>query len=281
MIEGKKAVNPFSPDAQSEAATARISAPDAIEAVAPQLSLLQEQGFVLIPSAIDADMASDLAREIAVFNGQTPWGRSDFDGFRTRRVYNLLAKTRALDSLCLDRRVVALVEAYLDDEIQLSQTLGITVYPGETEQALHRDDGYYRLQRPRPPLIVNAFWALTDFTSDNGATRMIPGTHRTSDAEPPDCDPILAEMTAGSVVVYDGSLFHGGGANRSALPRTGLTILYARAWLRQQENQYLSIPRETILELSRPMQRLLGYWVAGNLLGWVEGRSPLHTLKPG
>jgi len=243
--------------------------------------LLQEQGFVVIPSAIDADMASDLAREIAGFNEQTPWGRSDFDGFRTRRVYNLLAKTRALDSLCLDKRVVALVEAYLDDEIQLSQTLGITVYPGETEQALHRDDGYYRLQRPRPPLIVNAFWALTDFTSDNGATRMIPGTHRTSDAEPPDCDPILAEMTAGSVVVYDGSLFHGGGANRSALPRTGLTILYARAWLRQQENQYLSIPRETILELSRPMQRLLGYWVAGNLLGWVEGRSPLHTLKPG
>ena len=279
MIEGRKAVNPFSPDAQTEAATTRISTPGAIEAINPQLSLLRAQGYVVIPNAIDTNNARNLAQDIAGLNEQAPWGRSDFDGFRTRRVFNLLAKSRAYDELCLDTRVLAIVESYLDDEIQLSQTLGITVYPGETEQALHRDDGYYRLQRPRPPLIVNAFWALTDFTSDNGATRLIPKSHQTSDAEPPDQVPILAEMPAGSVLVYDGSLFHGGGANQSALPRTGLTILYARAWLRQQENQYLSIPRETILELSRPMQRLVGYWVAGNLLGWVEGRSPLHMLK--
>lgn len=277
-IVGAKAENPLAPKAIEEIPDGFFSTADERAALAPELEALRRDGYVVLPQAIDADYAGEIASEIMRLNGETAWGRSPFDGYQTRRVYNLIAKTRVLDELCLHSQVLALIEGYLEDEVQISQTLGITLYPDQPAQALHRDDGYYPMPRPRLPLIMNAFWAITDFTAENGATHILPGTHITTDAEPPHEEPLRAEMPAGSVIVYDGSLFHGGGANQSSAPRIGLTMLYARAWLRQQENQYLAVPREIIRGMSRRQQKLMGYWVMGNILGWVEGRSPLHAI---
>ncbi len=277
-IQGLKADNPFTKQSQAEQADRFFSTAQERAAVAPQLAQMREQGYVVLPHAITAEQAEEVAEEIRRLNEDTPWGRGAFDGYRTRRVFNMLAKTRVVDALALHPQVVALAESFLEDQIQFSQALGITIYPGQEAQALHRDDDYFPLPRPRPPMIMNALWAITDFTAETGATHIVPRTHLSTDAEPPPGQELRAEMPTGSVVLYDGAMFHGGGANQSAAPRIGLTMLYSRAWLRQQENHFLSVPREVVREMPRRLQQLLGYWVYNNLLGLVEGRSPMRVL---
>lgn len=278
-IQGLKADNPFTRQSQAEQADRFLSTAAERAAVAPPLQQMREEGYAVLRNAIPAERAQEIAAEIRRLNEDTPWGRGSFDGYKTRRVFNMLAKTRVLDELALHPQVVALAEGYLEDQIQFSQALGITIYPGQEAQALHRDDDYFPLPRPRPPMIMNALWSITDFTAETGATHIVPRTHLTADPEPPPGETLRAEMPAGSVVVYDGAMFHGGGANRSAAPRIGLTMLYSRAWLRQQENHYLSVPRDVVRGMPRRLQQLLGYWVYNNLLGVVEGRSPLRVLE--
>ncbi|MBI3994127.1 MAG: phytanoyl-CoA dioxygenase family protein [Candidatus Lambdaproteobacteria bacterium] len=276
---GERGRNPLGDAAQHEERTERLSSAAQRAALSAEIDALRQDGYVVLRGLLTPAQVQAVREAIEAHNTQTAFGRGEFDGFRTRRVYNLIAKTRVLDALCLHPTVLALLEGFLDDQLQLSQTLGITIYPGQGAQALHRDDNYYPLPRPRMPLTVNTFWAITDFTEDNGATLLVPGSHRGNDAQPPPhATRVRAVMPAGSVVVYDGSLFHGGGENRSDAQRIGLTVLYTRAWLRQQENHFLSVPREVVRQMPPALQRLLGYWVVGNLLGWVEGRSPMRLL---
>ncbi|MCH9674232.1 MAG: phytanoyl-CoA dioxygenase family protein, partial [Gammaproteobacteria bacterium] len=198
-----------------------------------------------------------------------------FGGYATQRVYNLVRRTRELDDLMLHPTVLALVEAHLEDQIQLSISSSVNLCPGENAQDFHRDDGYYPLPRPHMPLSINTMWAIDDFTLENGATMLIPGTHLIADSHPPPAAPVVqAEMAAGSVLVWDGSLFHAGGANKTNAARLGVTNIYARAWLRQQENQFVGVPPNEAMRLPRAMQKLIGYWVANNLLGYIDNGSP-------
>lgn len=113
--------------------------------------------------------------------------------------------------------------------------------------------------------------ALSDFTEENGATRVIPGSHEWNDERMPTQDEtIAAEMPAGSALLWMGSVYHGGGANTSSAPRTGLTMAYDLAFLRLEENHFLSIPIERLRRLPAEMQRLLGWSCSSTLLGWVE-----------
>jgi len=159
--------------------------------------------------------------------------------------------------------------------VQLSIAQAVRILPGETEQALHTDDLPFPIPKPHQPVVVNAMWAVTAFTKENGATRLVPGSHRS--VEPPESGCVFAEMEPGSVLVWDGSVFHGGGANSSAGERVGVTINYNASWLRQQENQYLSIPREMLVQMPDELKRLLGYDLFG-VLGVVDGRHPLKSL---
>jgi ectoine hydroxylase-related dioxygenase (phytanoyl-CoA dioxygenase family) len=123
-------------------------------------------------------------------------------------------------------------------------------------------------------------WAIDDFTEANGATHVVPGSHKWLDQTPAADDPsqVQATMPAGSVMFFVGSVFHGGGANNTDRPRLGVILEYCASWLRQQENQYLAVPRTTVQSLPQRLQELLGYNVAGNLIGNVDGRHPLKTL---
>ena len=122
-------------------------------------------------------------------------------------------------------------------------------------------------------------WALDDFTAQNGGTLVIPGSHNPPTETQPDRAPINIEMRAGSVLLWTGGTWHGGGANATSDEiRRGIIILYCRAWLRQQENQYLAVPKDVVRTMPRIIQRLAGWWVVGASMGFVDGRSPLRLL---
>jgi ectoine hydroxylase-related dioxygenase (phytanoyl-CoA dioxygenase family) len=224
----------------------------------------------LAPERVAA-MRADLGR---VLTG-TPEGRNDFEGYSTKRIYALFAKTRVFDDLAVHPLVLGVLDAVLE-HYQLSAPTGIEIGPGSPEQPLHRDDSIYPIPDPHREFVVNTMWALEDFTEENGATRVVPGSHG---GQPrPEKPTIPAEMPAGSVMFYPGSLWHGGGANRSDAPRLGVILEYAWAYLRPQENHLLAVPRGVAVNLPERLQELLGYGICPPFVGYVDGRHPRRTL---
>jgi ectoine hydroxylase-related dioxygenase (phytanoyl-CoA dioxygenase family) len=207
-----------------------------------------------------------------------PTGRNAFEGHRTRRVYSLLAKTRAFDGAVLHPLVLEVADRLLGHH-QLSATVAISIAPGETAQLEHYDDVLYPLPRPHDEVMLSTMWAIDDFTRANGATVMLPGSHRWT-SEHPDAtsERRCAEMPAGSVAFYLGSLWHGGGANATDTDRLGVTIEYIASWLRPQENHLVAVPREVVSAVPERLQELLGYNVRPPFVGYVDGRHPRHVL---
>src|SRR5262245_36061343 len=237
--------------------------------------VLAEHGAVvvddLLPEAEVAGLRPELERVVAA----TPVGRNDFEGFDTRRSFSLLAKTRAADRLVLDPLVRGTVEAVLGHH-QLSVTLAIDIGPGETPQGLHADDLIYPLPRPHDDVMVSCMWAIDGFTEANGATRIFPGSHRWgADEYPPADDPgTAAVMGAGSVMVWLGTTWHGGGPNTSGAGRLGVNFEYIASWLRPQENHLVAVPADRAAALPPEVAELLGYNVRPPFHGYVDGRHP-------
>src|SRR5690606_39170710 len=171
----------------------------------------------------------------------TPTGRNAFEGFRTQRIYAVFAKTRAFDDLAVHPLLTGALHHVLGEHHQFSAPVALRIGPGEAAQVLHRDEDIYPLPRPHPPVVLNSMWALCDFTAENGATRLVPGSHRWpadgDDRSPDESEAVAAEMPGGSVLLYQGGLWHGGGANTTDRPRPGLLLEYVVSWLRPQETQ--------------------------------------------
>ena len=239
---------------------------------------LDRDGYVLIEDAIDAEQVDWARRDLESIAAGTPFGRDDFEGHNTRRIYALFAKTRSLDALATHPTILSILDHVLG-EYHLSAPAGIEIGPGEREQVLHPDDALYPIPRPHLELVVNIMWPLVDFTEANGATRIIRGSHTWGDRYPGADDvPVSITMPAGSALVYLGSVWHGGGANNTDQPRLGVVLHYARAWLRQVEQHVLAVPPETMVQLSERLQELLGYNIAKPFIGYVDGRHPKRTL---
>ena len=227
-------------------------------------------------------------------------GRNDFEGYRSERVYALLAKSPVFADLVAEPLVLQLCEAELGPGFLLSACLAIQLHPGETPQALHFDDSFYPVPRPRPAYAVSTFWAIDPFTADNGATEIIPGSHlwgeerphansappgrspvgKPGEFAPPEEHPALepALMPAGSLMVCLGTLWHRGGGNRSNAPRLCITPQYSIGWARQQENMTLSVPPEIAATLPARAQELLGYAIWPPFMGHVDGLHPQRLL---
>ena len=272
----RKAGNPFDVDVRETQRLKGLSSPEEREAVAADIQNLRRDGYLILEGLLNADKVAEIGAEMDTIHAATPLGITDFEGFRTKRIYNFMKKTRTADELCAHPRVIAIIEGYLQGQIQLSSATGITLLPGETSQGLHRDDSVYPLPRPRPPLMVGTLWAIDAYTGENGGTELLPGSHISTEEQVTATLPINIVMPAGSVLLFDGGMWHGGGANTSDHQRRALSLSYCCAWLRQQENAYLSIPLETVRALSRPLQCLLGYTTASIMLGQVERRNPIH-----
>ena len=250
--------------------------------VAHHVATIAEQGYTIVEDAIEADLVDELVEELhrlEVDLGIVP-ASNDFEGTQTVRIYNLLVHGPAFERVPVHPNVLPIVEAVLDHGCLISSLSSIAICAGETPQPIHADDQLMPIVKPHPPTVCNTMWALTDFTEANGATRIIPGTHladRSPDYGAP-YESIPAEMPRGSVLVWHGSLWHGGGANTTTERRVGIAMNYCAGYLRQQENQQLGIPREVAARFDTRLQQLCGYSVYNGLIGHIDKKDPIELL---
>jgi ectoine hydroxylase-related dioxygenase (phytanoyl-CoA dioxygenase family) len=168
----------------------------------------------------------------------------------------------------------------LDPGLLISSLSSIAIGPDESAQPIHADDQLIPLPRPHVPIICNTMWAITDFTEENGATRLVPRSHLSEEAPNPlePYESIPAEMSKGSVLVWVGSLWHGGGANRTSERRVGIAMNYCAGFIRQQENQQLGIPPRLVATFPRRLQELVGYSMYNNLIGHIDKQHPAKAV---
>lgn len=246
------------------------------------LAQLADEGFTIVEDAIEPALVAALHADLLRLEdelGAVP-SANDFEGHHTVRIYNLLVHGELYEQIPVHPSVLPIVEGVLDRGCLVSSLSSIGIDPGETAQPIHADDQLIPLPKPHPPVVCNTMWALTDFTEANGATRIVPGSHRW-DHDPEYGKPfpsIPAEMAAGSVLIWHGSLWHGGGANRSDGRRVGIAMNYCAGYVRQQENQQLGIPRDVARRFPDRLRRLVGYSVYNGLIGHIDKHDPIELL---
>jgi ectoine hydroxylase-related dioxygenase (phytanoyl-CoA dioxygenase family) len=246
---------------------------------------LLAHGVVVVEQLVDADACDRLAAELSPWLDQTPFGGDAFSGHHTRRTGGLLSRCPTSAALVANPLVLDVVDRVLwpkKTTFQLHLTQSIAIGPDSPAQVLHRDHWCFDFfPFPRDVDVeVSTIWALTDFHEANGATRVVPDSHRTpDDTSYTPADSLPAEMPRGSVVMYLGSTVHGGGANVSDEIRIGINVDYVLGWLRQEENQYLTYTLDEVRGFPERIQRLLGYEPGAYALGYIDGgRSPMTLL---
>ena len=252
------------------------------EVVTTHVADIARDGYTIVEDAIEPDLVDALVQALTYLETffEVEPANNAFEGDHTLRVYNLLALGEIWQRVPVHASVLPIVERVLDPGCLVSSLSSIKILPGETEQPIHADDQLIPIAKPHVPTVCNSMWALTDFTEANGATRIIPGTH-TADRSPDFGAPypsIAAEMPKGSVLIWHGSLWHGGGANTSDEPRVGIAMNYCAGFIRQQENQQLGIPRDIAARFSPRLRELAGYGVYNGLIGHIDKRSPAELL---
>jgi ectoine hydroxylase-related dioxygenase (phytanoyl-CoA dioxygenase family) len=249
------------------------------------VEILARDGCAVIERLVPEATMRAALEELAPWLEATPAGRDAFSGRRTRRTGGLVARSETCRELVQHPLILGATKQLLSGatSFQLHLTQVIAIGPGEPGQPIHRDQWAFDFF-PFPKgyeVQCNTIWAMSDFTAENGGTRVIPGSNHFEDKlefSHEDCE--AAEMPAGSVFVYTGAVYHGGGANRSQATRYGLNLTYARSWLRQEENQYLSVPHEVARELPDELLKLIGYQRGAYALGYVDDvRDPLEALR--
>lgn len=246
------------------------------------LACIEDQGFALIPQWLSNDrvvrLRGDLIREVNPIRELLPPDNT------TVRAHNLLGKTRCVDDLVCDPRLLELVRGMLGEHVQVSVVAMFDLLPGATAQSLHQDDGLWPMPRPHPPFVANAVIAVDPFTAENGATMLVPGSHKWDNRpveQPPAVTPVQVEMEPGSLLIWTGALWHGGGANRSPdQSRLAVNINYNLSYLRQQENQFIGVPRSELARMPEALRGLIGYQHGHHPVGpgMVDLRDPLAML---
>ncbi|MFJ4192477.1 phytanoyl-CoA dioxygenase family protein [Pseudomonas sp. NPDC089534] len=263
-----------------------LSSSDSVEAV---VETIKRDGGVIISDFVSEQTLQSLKEELDRYLNITPCGVDPyFAGTQTRRVARIFERSDTAIEVALNPLFIETAKKILqtpthvwvgsdripiEPNIQLSMTQAIQIGPGQGLQPLHRDDATSLWRHPQfgREARLQIMVAITDFTEENGATRVIPGSHTWDDERmPTQEETVAAEMKAGSALLWIGSVYHGGGANTTVQPRTGLTMAYDLAFLRLEENHFLSIPIERVRQLPSELQRLLGWSASSTLLGWVE-----------
>ncbi|MEO4027796.1 phytanoyl-CoA dioxygenase family protein [Chromobacterium vaccinii] len=244
---------------------------------------LERDGGVIIEGLLCPERLARFRAELFPLLDAAPDCQGDFYGYATRRLSGLIARVPVCRELAIHPLILQLMDIMLlrgCREYQLNLTQAIRIGPGEPRQFLHSDALMFPVKVPGSETMINCMYALDDFTEDNGATNVAPGSHRwTEERLPDESEVVPAAMPAGSVLIYLGSVIHAGGANRTGQPRTGVVLSYCLGWLRQAENHYLAVPRELARELPERLQRLLGYFVHAPNLGCVDGQDPVALLR--
>lgn len=245
---------------------------------------VEEKGYVILKQVIEPDFIAALRDDLARLEKELEVepGNNSFEGRKTVRIYNLLVRGELYERIPVHPKVLPLVERVLDYGCLVSSMSSIAICKDERPQPIHADDQLIPIARPHVPLVCNTMWAITDFTDENGATRIVPGSHK--DPKAPaygdkEIDTIPAEMSAGSVMVYNGSLWHGGGRNQTDERRIGIAMNYCAGYIRQQENQQLGIPRDVAKGFSDRLKELVGYGTYNGLIGHIDKSNPIKLLR--
>ncbi len=240
---------------------------------------IEDIGYTIVPNFLSPEEIETIRHAFMTEVMITEMRAIGTDTGKTWRAHNLLAKTRAVDHLFLDERLRAIVKGILGHRGQINITTLFNTLPGETKQFLHQDDGLWPIPRPHPHFLCNALIALDDFSVENGATHLVPYSHKWHDREIDQSVPtIQVEMPAGHMVMWAGAMWHAGGANTSDRERLGFFMSHGQNYLRPQESQLIAVPREIARQMPTELQRLLGYHRFG--IG-VDGRDPVDVLHDG
>ncbi len=253
--------------------------------LAPHLAQLKTDGYTIVERLIDDELIEALESSVCDLEDRLSSAPSNnrFEGRHTTRTYNLLALDEIWQRVPVQPEVLTLIESMLGPECLVSSLASISLAPGESAQVIHADDQIMPITKPHVATVANSIWALTDFTEANGATRVVPGSHLwdhgpdyfATDAK---YDSIAAEMTKGSVLVWHGSTWHGGGANTSDEVRVGVAMNYCAGYIRQQENQQLGIPPGVMATFSPQLRQLCGLGMYRGLTGNINKVSPAELL---
>ena len=242
---------------------------------------LERDGYVIV-ERLAPELVSQAAVELEPHLDATNHGNTFFEGERVRNLEGLVTRSGSAQQLMIHPMVLAIADRTLLPycvRYQLNWTSCRQLEPGCESQYLHRDGLVYPFQHPHPPTQLATMWAATDFTTDNGGTLIVPGSHRWEEDRTPREDEVVnTEMPSGSVLLYTSGTLHGGGANRSSHARTGIAIQYSLGWLRQEENLHLAIPRSRAKELPERLQDLIGYEFGAPYLGFVDGDDPSRLV---
>ncbi|MBA1377313.1 phytanoyl-CoA dioxygenase family protein [Pseudomonas brassicacearum] len=254
-----------------------ISAPEVVQC-------LREHGYAIIDKLVPGTAMDRIAEELEPYTAVTPFGPDGILGRRTKRTGGLVARSVGVRELILDPTIIETTRRFLSHAttFQIHCTQVVSIHPGEKAQTLHQDEVAWDMF-PFPNdyhAQCNTLWAMTDYTERMGATRIVPGSHRAGrSVEFEFAESFPAEMEKGSVLIYDGKVYHGGGANRSDRVRSAINLTYALGWLRQEENQFLSCPLEIARTLPDELLRLMGYQCGAFALGYVHGfEDPMTVL---
>lgn len=260
------------------------------------IAAIERDGYTVIEGFLPAPVLAEVRRVLALYL-DTNAGRNDFEGLRTERIYTLVARARVFWDIVLDERVLALCSRFLLPNFLLTASQAIRIQPGETPQPIHSDDAFHLLARPRPMISLSTIVAVDEFTADNGATTVIPGSHLWNEEQvsgqfsfEPSRDgeasaaleqqAIPALMPAGACLVFAGTLLHGGGRNTSSAARTAFSNQYCQPWARPQENFFLGVPVEVARQMPERLQALLGYSIHPPFIGQMTASHPIKSLAP-
>jgi ectoine hydroxylase-related dioxygenase (phytanoyl-CoA dioxygenase family) len=237
-----------------------------------------------VRNLVSINVMNRVMGELQPYLDKTPHGRGEFVGLRTKRASGLATKSKTLgEKMAVHPLVLGVIDKMLLDHChnyRLATTTAVSISEGESLQVLHRDDSLYPFRHPGPETVITTIWAGTDMTEENGATQVVPGSHKWDDRRAPKRGEVIqAVMPKGSAIFYMGSMYHGGAENFTDDYRTGIILGYSLGWLRQEENQYLACPPRVAKHLSQKLQRLIGYNLHPPMLGWYEYNDPRMLLE--
>ncbi|KAL8291647.1 hypothetical protein RQP46_001905 [Phenoliferia psychrophenolica] len=248
------------------------------------LEQVEKHGYCILPRVFSPQQVAETKRVVAELEAAqagpaSGGGRNLFEGYQTKRVYGIFAKSRDFDKYATHPDVLALNRVLLGGGNLVSAAHSICIDPGQTPQVLHFDDGMYPMPRPRASVSAAIMVSLDPYTENNGATVAVPDSHLWGPERSPEDDeasPVV--MPAGSILYFVGQLWHGGGRNTSTAPRNALTIQYCAGYLRPMENQFLAVSPEILRTIdNKPLLDMLGYSVYPPFLGYGEANFILRS----
>lgn len=259
------------------------------------LECFERDGGCIVENMLQKSTLDGLWEDLRAELDVTPNGEGHFVGNQTRRVSGLFNRSKHMQDLitqphfygAAERLLCKPFKYWLNDiqyestpSLQVSLTQAIMIMPGQGLQPLHRDDIAHHRRHPGPDSQVQVLYALSEYSEANGATRVIPGSHKWDDDRAPTYEEsVPAEMNPGDGLIYLGSTYHGGGQNTTVdRPRTAIATTLVLGYLRQEENSYIALPRDRVREYPERIQRLLGWSTNPPFCGWIEMRDPNYLV---